>query len=808
MLGTLLLLLMAILPLADAQEGTATLSLDRWDRLLAEAEAAAQAPAAPYPVLQVDRSLEGSVQRGVFTGTLITRVRVPAAAVGLGEELRVPLLDSSASIASVQLNGRTTSLLPVGDRYTVAVDGPGDHVIRVDFFLGRPDDRFARRLLVSLPPAGPTRLSVRVPEADISAELSQGAVTALREDAGGTLILGQLDGRGSLDLSWKGRTRGEVLPVKAEARVHALFTLHEALVRGVVQVQTTVLEGETDRLSLSLPAGVEVVDVQGDAVLQWRTEGEELVVLLRYLVDDSASVQVFFQLPVELDQPVTLRMPLPKGEVPTSGALGVQGPAGLEATVRSTVGTTALQDLPPELAALTPNPLLLGFTFAEIASAPPSVEIDVRRQAEVELTSTQIDSLEASTVMLQDGAQVSRLQLHVRNETRQYLGVRLPEGAVLTHARLDGRALRPATSTDGSTLLLPLIQSERLEEGEVQTWLVQEGDTLSDLADRFYGDPGQWATLIDANPDTLGPYGLLEPGQLLVVPPDASGAAPMSRFAIDLAWTIPGEAMGLIGRRSLRLPQLDAGVVEATWHVYLPHAVTGLSFGGNLSPWSHLRYDHFRRVRQFLDLAFGEMDAWAGYDSSSEGYENILSRRKQIYVAEQAQAVGGQEVSSSFPLVGERHRFRRSLMGEEVPELTVTWLSRSLLPPLRWLVLLVATGLCLGFLSTEERGRRVGVGLGFLGLFVLAWYVMGLHRRILWGIDLGLMLYLGRSLLPDVRRWWTDPPSLAELLDGWTPGRVARGFGVALAIFGLLLVPLLWSTLALVGLTIRLRRSA
>lgn len=805
MLGTLLLALVALLPFALAQEGDATLSLDRWERLLAEAEAAAERPGAPVAVLQVDRSLEGSFQRGVFTGTLLTRFRIPPQADGQRDELRVPVLDSDASIASVQLNGRTTSLLPVGDRYTVAVDGPGDHLVRVEFFIGRDDERFARRLQMALPPSGPTRLSIQVPEVGISAELGQGAVTALREEADGTRILGQLDGRGALDLSWKGRVRGEALPVKAEARATALFTLHEALVRGVVQIETTLLEGETDRLALRLPEGIEIVDVEGDAVLQWRTEGERLVVLLRYLVEDQASIKVFFQLPVDLDQPIALRLPLPEPGVPTSGALGVQGPAGLEATVQSATGTTELRDLPPELAALTPNPLLLGFSFA--AAEDPAVVLGVQRQAEVELTTTQVDVLEASTVLLQDGAQVNRLQLRMRNETRQYLAARLPAGAVLTHARLDGRPIRPATSPDGSTLLLPLIQSERLAEGQTQTWQVREGDTLSGIADRFYGDPSQWAPILNANP-SLGSWADLVPGQTLTIPPSSAGLAPVSRFSIELAWTLPGPTLGLVGQRGLSLPELDADVAEATWYVYLPHAVVGMGFGGNLSAWSHLRYDHFRRVRQYLDLVFRERDAWASADFSSDGYENILTRRKSIYVAEQAKDAGGQEVSSSFPLVGERHRFRRSLMGREVPQLDVRYLSRSAVPPLRLFALLAAFGLCLAWLGQPERGRRLAVGAGFLGLLVLAWYVEGVHRRLLWGVDLALLYGLVQTLWPDLRPRWERPPSLAELLDAWTFRRVALGLGLSIALLFLLMVPLLWSTLALIALSLRLRRSA
>jgi LysM repeat protein len=808
MFAVLFLAVLALLPAAWAQAGTATLPLSRWEALLDAADVAAMRPTPPVAVLQIDRSLEGSFQRGVFTGTLVTRVRVPGDRDGRTDELRIPILDSSASIARVELDGKTTSLLPVGDRYTVAVDSPGDHVVRVEFFVGREDDRFARRLQLALPPSGPTRLSIRVPEVEITADISQGAVTALRDEVGGTRIEGQLDGRGSLDLTWKGRLVGGAVPVKAEAHAFALFTLHEALVGGVVEVRTTVLEGETDRVALTLPEGVEIVDVEGDAVLQWRTEPGRLVVLLRYLVSDQATIKVRFQLPVDLDQPVTLRLPLPEAGVPTSGALGVQGPAGLEAAVQIAEGATALRDLPPELAALTPNPLLLGFTFAAVAPESPRVVIGVTRQAEVDLTTTQVDALEASTVILEDGAQVTRLQLHVRNETRQYLAARLPEGAVLTVARIDGRAFRPATSTDGTTLLLPLIQSERVEAGAVQTWHVRDGDTLSSIADRFYGDPSLWGELLNSNPDQLGSYADLAPGQVLRIPTTSAGRTPVNHFVIELAWTLSGAPLGLVGSRSLTLPELDADVAEATWHVYVPDAVLGLGFSGNLSPWSHLRYDHIRRLRQYLDLAFNVRDAWAGMDSQQGSYQNILSRRKSIYVAEKSQGGQGQEATGSFPLVGEKYRFQRALLGREVPQLAVRWVSRSLLPPLRFLALFAAAGLTLLWLSADGRVARLRVAGGFVLLLVVAWFVEGVHRRIFWGIDLALLFGVGRSMLPALRARLRQPPSWAQLLDAWTYGRVLRLGALALALLGLLLVPLLWSTLALVALSVRLRRTA
>lgn len=789
-------------PFAMAADGTVTMPLPDWVALQEALSAEAAVSAPPEPVLFQDRTVEGSLRRGVFSGTLSSRFEVPAGAA----PLRVPVLDAAASVASVELDGRRTSLLEEGGLYTVAVDSPGVHSLRVGFFQGREDDRFARRLSFNLPGGGPTAISIQVPEAGIEATLSHGAITALVPEAGGTRIRGQLDATGALDLAWKGHTEQAAAPVRTEARVAALFTLHEALVRGLLVVDTTVLDGEADRVRLTLPEGVEVVDVTGEAVLQWQTEagppggGGELVVLLRYLVIDHVPLRVHFQFPVELDQGITLRMPTPPAGTPWTGSLGVEGPAGLEAKVVSAEGVTPLRDLPRELSDISENPLLLSYRF----EAPPQIALAVHRQAEVELSSTVVDDLEASTVLDEGGAEITKMQLRLRNRTRQYLGLSLPEGAVLTHALIDGRPVRPAVSPDDPNgLLFPLVQSERFTEGQTQTWEVQPGDTLGGIADRFFSDPGRWDAILQANPDQLSHAFDLAPGQVLRIPTEPGLSVQESSFVVELAYTRQGEALGGLGRRALRLPAVDVDVVEATWHVYLPDSIEPLDFSANLSQYSDIRYDHIRRLRTFLRDALLIRSAWAGGD----GYTNILARRKAIYREENLHESGGQEAASAFPLIGDRYRFKRILLGREAPAMVVTWVRRSVLPALRVGALLGAFGLVFGLL----RGKigRGAVAAGMMALLGLAWFVLGVHRRILWGVDLALLVALaveqGPGLLALGRRRLQSARSLLGLLSGRS---LLLGLGLLFFVWVLLMVPLLWSTLALVALTRQWRRRA
>ena len=277
---------------AHAEPGTVTLPLDDWADTLDQLDAAGVPAVAPARSLALGRVIEGRFRKGVFSGALVATFEVMP---GDGH-VRVPVLDSATSISEVLLDGRPTSLLRDGPMYTVGVDAPGTHKIEVRFFQGRESDRFARKLAFALPPSGPTALRIWVGEQDIDAALSQGAITGLRAEAGGTWLEAALDARGEVDLTWTRRhDRTATADAVTRARVHTLFTLHEALVRGVEALDVEVVDGEVDRVELDLPPDIEIVDVSGDAVLQWQTEGDErgrLIVLLRYLVPDATSLWI------------------------------------------------------------------------------------------------------------------------------------------------------------------------------------------------------------------------------------------------------------------------------------------------------------------------------------------------------------------------------------------------------------------------------------------------------------------------------------------------------------------------------------
>ena len=54
-----------------------------------------------------------------------------------------------------------------------------------------------------------------------------------------------------------------------------------------------------------------------------------------------------------------------------------------------------------------------------------------------------------------------------------------------------------------------------------QTYTVQKGDTLSHVAQQFYGKASAWNRIFEANRDQLDNPDLIQPGQVLKIPPRA-----------------------------------------------------------------------------------------------------------------------------------------------------------------------------------------------------------------------------------------------------------------------------------------------
>lgn len=707
-------------------EGEVTLGLEAWQALQPGA-----APIHRREAVPVDRVLVGRYRRGLLEAELTARIQVLD---GSGA-LAVPVLGETSTVSSVTVDGQPAIVGPpsgghhavIGDRIAT----PGLHTVSVALLHGEQTDRFARRLTLQLPPGGPTEVQLVLPEAPVVASLAGGVLTEQRPHPEGTELRGWLGADGRLDLTWERRaTHTATADAQLDTQAHALLEIGEDVVTGLASLDFEVLDGETDRLDLELPGGVEILDVTGPDVMQWHTDEDGgLAVLLRSVVDRQTTAQVRFQYPAPLDAPVPVRLPLPADPAALAGAVGIAAPVSLGVELGEVSSARVLQprDVPTALLDLTEAPLRAALDFE--AGAPVAV-LEVSRQAEVALSPSRIDDLQGINVIMEDGGEVGKLRLAVRNTARQVLTVDLPEGSTLTHCFRDGVPLRPAASdARPDRVLIPLTRSA-LDEGPA-THTVASGDTLSAIALDHFGDASLWPRIQEANP-ALYEHGL-QPGMVLSLPRRAASHLEES-FVLELGFKRRAEPLGALGRRTVQLPSLDLDVMAANWHVYLPQHVQPLVFDSSLAQRSGLRIGPMSKLLNAVASApLGATPAHAGGDTS---YRNILADRRSIYKqqAEASEPPGG----DPFPLVGTRHRFSGVLLGTDPPRLTVIYLTEAVSDAVGMVSWLLSAALAAGLARRRSPLLWGASGLCAATGLLAGHYVLGVYSQIAWGISAGL----------------------------------------------------------------------
>ena len=706
--------MLLMLALAHATPGQVTLPLSELEAM----HPTAVPTALPTDAVHHQRRLVGTVDRGLLEATLTHELTVL-------RPTELAVLSAEATVVRARLDGAPAPLSR-SDRYRVAMD-PGDHAVQLHLLQGQASDRSERRVHLDLPIGGPTAFELTLPEAPIDVRLASGVLTSTREGVGVTVVRGWVDGSGDLDLSWERRTTHTTTDARLDTEVYALLDLGDDLVTGQGTYRFDVLAGEVDRVALQLPPGVEVTQVQGEQVLQWHSQGGELAVLLREVEDEQVDLVVGYQYPTHLDRPTDLELPLPQG--PVHGALGVIAPVAMEVELAAVDHATELppRDIPQALVELSADPLRAAVAFDE----PPTASATTRRQGEVLTSASRIDDLQGISLLMEDGTEVGKLRLAVRNADRQVLSVTLPEGARLTHCYRDGAPLRPAADREApDRVLVPLTRSQRSAQ---RTYTVQPGDTLSQIAADNYGDATQWTSLATVNPHVDS--GNLLVGQVLQLP--TLGDSDVQSFVLELGWERATDPLTPVGSRTVGLPQLDLEVMAATWHLYVPEHIEPLSVDSTITQVSGTHADPLTRL---VDLVV-HSGATGAAAYAGGGYENMLSKRRSYFEQAQKQQVAAP--LSSYPLVGQRLRFRGHLLGTEAPTATLRYVGEGVAETVRWSVWALAL-LVGGWLARRPRelAPKAVAAAGLVGGAIVGHYLLGTYSALVGGANLGLLLGL------------------------------------------------------------------
>jgi hypothetical protein len=431
-------------------------------------------------------------------------------------------IPSGLLVRDARLDGQPVSLVG-GSSPHVLLSRAGRFVLTLELALALKASNGSESVALPPSPSPISTATLTLPRSEVDVSVNGGFVTE-RTEAGTDsrwTVLGRSNT--ALTLSWKRKVvdRRSEQPLRVRAGITQTVALGEESGQVAASVRVEVLQGLARELSLSVPAGLVVNEVNGATVGDWEvTSG----VLRVRLLDPSASDSSFV-ISGEMRAPRDGAIAIPLIRMPSAeretGAVAVDVVGAGEIAERQVRGLEPAD--PSELGDLVAgreSPSMAAFRMRPLAGTDArSITVKVVRYTPQAVLVANVEEARYRTLVSEDGKLLVEARYAVRNNQRSFLKVVMPAGSTLWSADIGGRPVRPAMAEAGA-ILLPLEKGRAGPAGEEaptfvvglvyfqgadrSAWL-EKGRTGVELfyPPRFHVDPQAGPFRVEADP---GPF--------------------------------------------------------------------------------------------------------------------------------------------------------------------------------------------------------------------------------------------------------------------------------------------------------------
>ena len=446
---------------APTPEGWVVLPVDEYRALRARANPDAALPVPPpvdATLTRVDYDLR--VDSEAIAGRALLTVDVMREGW-----VKVPI-PAGLMVRDARLDGQPVPLIE-GPPAHVVLSRSGRAVLSLEISL--PLASSAGTESITLPPsAAPmSRAILTLPRGGVELTVTGGFISERSETATESRWTALGRANQPLTFAWKRKTddRRAEQALRFRARVTSVIGLGEEVSSISSTVRAEVQQGLARELSLTIPAGVVINQVNGATVADWEVSGGLLRV--RFLDPVTSEVSFVVQGEARLPADGELTVPLPRApaaERETGGvAISVLGAGEIERHQMRGLEPADVSDF-ADVVAGRESPSMVAFRLRPIGGADPrSLHVFVKRYTPQAVLIANIEEARYRALVAEDGLLLVEANYAVRNNQRGFLKVTLPPGATIWSASVAGKPVRPGKA-EGDAVLLALEKGRAGEE--------------------------------------------------------------------------------------------------------------------------------------------------------------------------------------------------------------------------------------------------------------------------------------------------------------------------------------------------------
>ena len=625
----------------------------------------------PFDYLITKVIYAGKMRRNntAFTGTFTVHV------LKKDVYLKVPLLRNSVALEDVRVGGEPALVVSEGGYHNVILSKPGEYVVQAAFSQKSSIEKGPHKVDLAIQRTPITLLRLEMPLKNIDVEIPQAQQVLTSEKGGTTFVSATIAPGNAISVRWSEKVSvAKKIPPKLYSEIYHLVSIEDDALKVNSDINYTILHSEVNGVRLAIPDDVTVLQVSGEGVGEWQEVEQQdqrlLLIPFTYGKKGAVTVRVASEKPLSDEGlPNAFAGIRTLDTVRETGFVGIElnTSAEVKVTERAGLDEIAVQKLPPALFNKSVKPLIFGFKYLK---HPYSVVLDVKKHERIAVPIAAIDSASVVTLFTEDGKVIHRLVYHIRNSSKQFLEIQLPEKADVWSVMVGTGPVESSINAQGK-LLVPLIRSRSVNNR-------------------------------------------------------------LDTFPVEVIYCLVEERFSIFGLRGSQLPVVDLLISQLMWSVYLPNDYSYIYFkstlekeemirGLNILAGAQRQYDE-KAMREVLETGKEESDAmrrdslkkvYKGKDYRSK-FRNVPMQEEQLSsqfdaelgfsgrlegLAQQAApaavprgagATGILPIQIQVPTGGQVYRFAKTIIKPEDPlEFTVTYTQSWLRKLITWFILLL-----------------------------------------------------------------------------------------------------------------------
>lgn len=439
-------------------KGNVILTSNEFKNLVNKMKSPAENLAAPFDYLITKAIYKGEMKKEntFYKATFTVHVLAD------NKYLNIPVLPNSLALEDISINGKKALIVSRSGYHNVVFKDKGEYRVECTFSQKSSLTKGPHNLTLNIISTPITIYELIFPLAKIDAEITEAQQISSIEKDGKTVVKAILAQTSRVSVSWRKKYEvTEKLPPKIYSEINNLISIEDDALKVKSAITYNILHSEINEVGLNIPENCNILNVYGEGVGEWqeilKEDNRIIHVPLTYGKKGYITINVVTEIPFSEGLETIYSGVRTLNTVRENGWLGIELNTSAEVVITDSKGLEkiAIQRLPKQLINTSAKPMIKGFKYAK---HPFELTLKIKKHKKIGVPIAAVNNANMVTLFTEDGKIVNRLIYNIKNSSKQFLQISLPEKADVWSVFVDDKPVESSLNEEGK-LLVPLIRS-------------------------------------------------------------------------------------------------------------------------------------------------------------------------------------------------------------------------------------------------------------------------------------------------------------------------------------------------------------